>query len=190
MWRPVLLAVSVGSWRRMPVLTVRPLHHPSRSLCYSPHHPFGSGGTIYNDHALEPFKKLGLDSQRAKKLDSKLHVHSVNYAARLVHTRRALSSTIINSHHEPVPGQPATLLIPIDFFYCGGLTVPSTKMASFLWLMWGVVFTACVFFFCSPWSIALRGCTQALCKYKCTRLLLASCAVVMAKGHWHNIFGW
>jgi hypothetical protein len=33
-----------------------------------------------------------------KKLASKLHVHSVNYAAKLIHTRRALSSTIINSH--------------------------------------------------------------------------------------------
>jgi len=32
------------------------------------------------------------------KFASKLHVHSVNYVAKLVHTRRALSSTIINSH--------------------------------------------------------------------------------------------
>jgi hypothetical protein len=47
-------------------------------------------------------KKLGLDSQRVKKLASKLHVHSVNFAAKLVHT---LSSTIINSHQEPVSGQ-------------------------------------------------------------------------------------
>jgi len=37
---------------------------------------------------------MGLDSQRVKKLASELHVHSVNYA-KLVHTRRALSSTII-----------------------------------------------------------------------------------------------
>ena len=50
-------------------------------------------------------KKLGLDSQRDKKLASKLHVHSVNFAAKLVHTRRALSSTVINSHQEPVSGQ-------------------------------------------------------------------------------------
>ena len=54
----------------------------------------GVGGTIYNNHTLEPFKELGLDSQRVKKLASKLHVHSVNYAAKLVHSRRALSSTI------------------------------------------------------------------------------------------------
>jgi hypothetical protein len=39
------------------------------------------------------------------KLASKLHVHSVNFAAKLVHTRRALSSIVINSHQEPVSGQ-------------------------------------------------------------------------------------
>jgi len=39
------------------------------------------GGTIYNTHTLKPFKKLGLDSQKVKKLASKLHVHSVNFAA-------------------------------------------------------------------------------------------------------------
>jgi len=61
----------------------------------------GVGGT----HTLKPFKELGLDSQRGKKLASKLHVHSVNLAAKLVHTRRALSSTVINSHQEPVSGQ-------------------------------------------------------------------------------------
>ena len=53
-------------------------------------------GTIYNTHTLKPFDELGLDSQRVKKLASKLHVHSVNFAAKLVHTRRALSSTVIN----------------------------------------------------------------------------------------------
>ena len=75
---------------------------------------FGSGwrhlqlshaGAIYNWHTLEPFQELGLDSQIVKKLASKLHVHSVNYAAKLVHTRRALSSTIINSHQETISGQ-------------------------------------------------------------------------------------
>ena len=34
----------------------------------------GVGGTIYNTHTLKPFKELGLDSQRVKKLASKLHV--------------------------------------------------------------------------------------------------------------------
>jgi hypothetical protein len=57
------------------------------------------------DLLLEPFKELGLDSQRVKKLTTKLHVHSVNYAAKLVHTRRALSSTVVNSHQETVSGR-------------------------------------------------------------------------------------
>jgi hypothetical protein len=65
----------------------------------------GVGGTIYNTHTLKPFKGLSLDFQRVKKLASKLHVHSVNFAAKLVHTRRALSSTVINSHQESVSGQ-------------------------------------------------------------------------------------
>jgi hypothetical protein len=52
------------------------------------------GDTIYNNHTLEPLKELGLDSQRDKKPASKLHVHSVNYAGKRVHTRRALFSTM------------------------------------------------------------------------------------------------
>jgi len=48
----------------------------------------GVGGTIYNTHTLKSFKELGLASQRVKKLASKLHVHSVNFAANLVHTRQ------------------------------------------------------------------------------------------------------
>jgi hypothetical protein len=73
----------------------------------------GMGGTIYNTHTLKPFKKLGLDYQRVKKLASKLHVHSVNFAAKFVHTRRALSGTVINySHQEPVSGQACNPLNP------------------------------------------------------------------------------
>jgi hypothetical protein len=60
---------------------------------------------FYLQGALEPFKELGLDSQRVKKLASKLHVHSVNYAGKLVHTRRTLSGTIIYSHQETVSDQ-------------------------------------------------------------------------------------
>jgi len=77
------------------------------SVTRSPHHHIllGVGGTIYNTHTLKPFKKLGVDSQRVKKLASELHVHSVNFAAKIVHTRLALSSTVINSHQEPVSGQ-------------------------------------------------------------------------------------
>ena len=66
----------------------------------------GEGGTIYNTHTPKPFKELGLDSLRVKKVASKLHVHSVKFAAKLVHyTRHALSGAVINSHQEPVPGQ-------------------------------------------------------------------------------------
>jgi len=72
----------------------------------------GVGGTIYNTHTLQPFEKLGLDSQRVKKLASKLHVHSVNFAAKLVHTRRPLSITVINRHQEPVSGQACSPLDP------------------------------------------------------------------------------
>ena len=72
----------------------------------------GVGGTIYNTHTLKPFKELGLDSKRVKELTSKLHVHSVNFAAKLVHTRRALPITVINSHQKPVSGQACTPLDP------------------------------------------------------------------------------
>jgi hypothetical protein len=72
----------------------------------------GVGGTIYNNHTLGPFKELGLDLKRVKKLAFKLHVHFVNYAAKLVHTIHALSSTVINSHQEPVSGQACNPLDP------------------------------------------------------------------------------
>jgi len=59
----------------------------------------GVGGTIYNNHTLEPFKEPDLKFKKTKKLASKPHDHSVNYAAKLVHTRRALSSANINYCH-------------------------------------------------------------------------------------------
>ena len=67
---------------------------------------------IYNNYTLKPFKELGLNSRRVKKLASKLLVQSVNFAAKLVHTRRALSSTVIDSHQEPVSGQACNPLDP------------------------------------------------------------------------------
>ena len=73
----------------------------------------GVDGTIYyNTHTLKPFKGLGLDSQRVKKLASKLNGHSVKFPTKLVHTRRALSSIVINSHQEPVSGQACNPLDP------------------------------------------------------------------------------
>jgi hypothetical protein len=77
----------------------------------------GVGGTIYNTHTLKPCKELGFDSQRVKKLASKLHPHFVNSAAKLVHARRALSSSVFNSIRSRLQAKPATLLIPIDFSF-------------------------------------------------------------------------
>jgi len=51
---------------------------------------------------------------------SKLNVHSVNFAAKLVHTRHALSSTVINSHNiirSRFQANPATHLIHIEFSF-------------------------------------------------------------------------
>jgi len=75
------------------------------------------GGTIYNTHTLKPFKELGLDSQRVKKLASKLHVHSVNFAAKFVHTRRAFPVLLSTLSRSRFQAKPATLLIPIDFSF-------------------------------------------------------------------------
>jgi len=101
----------------------------------------GVGGTIYNN----------LQQSHAEALlwASKLHVHSGNYAAKLVHTRRALFSTIINSHQETVSGQVCS---PPDphwslYFLVKGITVPDTEMASYPWLLWGVVFHCLLSFF-------------------------------------------
>jgi len=78
---------------------------------------------------------VALGSLRVKKLASKLHVHSVNYAAELVHTRRDLSSSIINSHQETVSGQACKAtqspLIFSFFFWWRSFTVPGTKVAPF-----------------------------------------------------------
>jgi len=77
----------------------------------------GVGGTIYNTHTLKPFKELCLDSQRVKKLASKLHVHSVNFALNLSIPDvpfPVLLSTLIRSRFQ---AKPATLLILIDFSF-------------------------------------------------------------------------
>jgi hypothetical protein len=84
-------------------------------------------------------------------------VHFVNFAAKLlVHTRRALSSTVINSHQEPVSGEACNPLDPywifLSFLRWRSFTVLGTKVAPFPWLMWGVAFTACIVFSFSYWS--------------------------------------
>jgi len=95
----------------------------------------GVSGTINNNHTLEPFQELGLDSQRIKKLASKLHVHSVNYAAQLVLTRRAFSSPIISSHQETVSGQPSGTSLIFFFPWWGRITVPDTKQRGSFFLI-------------------------------------------------------
>ena len=114
----------------------RLLLHPSRSSVTLHTILLGVGGTIYNNHTLEPFKELGLDPLRANKLAFKRH--SVNYAAKLFHTKRKLSSTIIIRRRFQV--KPATLPILIDFWHCflpavlEDFMVPDTKSAWLLFL--------------------------------------------------------
>ncbi|KAF5842012.1 eukaryotic translation initiation factor 3 subunit 8 N-terminus-domain-containing protein [Dunaliella salina] len=60
----------------------------------------GAGGTIYTEHTLKQFKQLGLDHQCATKLAQQLHAHSVQYAHKLVTTRRAIENK--NTPHSQV----------------------------------------------------------------------------------------
>eukprot|EP00983_Pelagomonas_calceolata_P072795 1151882-Pelagomonas_calceolata.AAC.2 len=51
----------------------------------------GVGGTCYTKHNFKHIKQqLGLDQQRALKLARNVHAHSVEYAHKLVTTRRAI----------------------------------------------------------------------------------------------------
>ncbi len=54
----------------------------------------GVGGAIFGPFSLEPLKHLGLDPQKVTKLAVKLHAHSVQYAYKLVSTRRTLEKTL------------------------------------------------------------------------------------------------
>ena len=72
---------------------VQKLHHFSKALHCFPHHPVGSGKHV---------SSLTRQSYPSTwvliiKILRKLHLHFVNYAAKVVRTRRALSSTTINS---------------------------------------------------------------------------------------------
>ena len=65
----------------------------------------GIGGTIYITHTSEPFEDLGLMLKDFRSLlPSSTDTLLPTLAAKFVHTRCALSSTIINSHLEPVSG--------------------------------------------------------------------------------------
>jgi len=93
----------------------------------------GMGGTIYNNHTLEPFKELGLNSHWVKKLASKLHVHSVAILLNLSVPDAPFPvplPTLIRSRFQV---KPAILLIPIVLFlYCGGVTLQQCGSLSLL----------------------------------------------------------
>jgi len=75
------------------------------------------GGTICSSYRLEPLEHLGLDPQEDTKLAVKLHAHLIQYAYKLVSTRRALEKIqyqiIIKTRNGVLLVIP---LIPIDFF--------------------------------------------------------------------------
>eukprot|EP00983_Pelagomonas_calceolata_P115425 1160197-Pelagomonas_calceolata.AAC.2 len=60
----------------------------------------GVGGTCYREHTLSQFEQQGLDCQCAMKLAHLLHAHSVEYAHKLVTTRRAIENK--NTFHSQV----------------------------------------------------------------------------------------
>eukprot|EP00983_Pelagomonas_calceolata_P125797 1161238-Pelagomonas_calceolata.AAC.3 len=59
----------------------------------------GVGGTCYREHTLNHLEQLGLD-QHALKLARSLHAHSVQYAHKLVTTRRAIENS--NTSHNQI----------------------------------------------------------------------------------------
>jgi len=72
----------------------------------------GVGGTCFREHTLNQLKQLGLDQQRALKLARNLHAHSVQYAHKLVTTRRAIENK--NTSHSQVL-EPGAFSNPPDF---------------------------------------------------------------------------
>ena len=97
----------------------------------------GVGGTIYNTHTLKPFKQLGLDSQRIKKLASKLHIHSVNLAAKICPYQTCPFQYCyqLSSGDGFRPSlQPFCSPLVFFLFFCGGafLRYPAPKWLPFL----------------------------------------------------------
>ncbi len=80
----------------------------------------GVGGTIYRLYNLEPLKHLGLDPQKVAKLAVKLHAHSVQYANKLVSTRRALEKLLLQVIIMTRNGVLLVIhLLPTDFSFGG-----------------------------------------------------------------------
>jgi len=98
------------------------------------------GGTIYKNHTLEPFKKLGLHSQRVKKLASKLHVHC-QLCCQTCPYQTCPFQQYYQLIRRRLQVKPATLLIPpLIFSVVEEIYGTATKVAPFPWLMRGVVF--------------------------------------------------
>jgi hypothetical protein len=92
----------------------------------------GVGGTIYNNHTLEPFKELGYILKELRNLLSSfmfiLSIALPNLSIPDV-PFPALLSTLIRRRFQV---KPAILLIPIDlflFFWWRSFTAPGTKVA-------------------------------------------------------------
>eukprot|EP00983_Pelagomonas_calceolata_P080392 1155124-Pelagomonas_calceolata.AAC.10 len=83
----------------------------------------GVGGTCHRENTLNQFEQLGLDHQHAMKLARKLHAHSVEYALKLVTTRRAIENRTLLTARFWSQVLPVTLQDPINTFVlklCGG----------------------------------------------------------------------
>ena len=92
----------------------------------------------------------------------------------------AILSTLIRRRFQVTP---ATLLIPIDFFvflWWRIFTVPGTKVAPFPYLMWGVIFTACIvlFFLLHPSAtLSYKRCVDVWCP--CREKMMCSSSLNM-----------
>jgi len=77
-------------------------HHLCRATANASLHAILPGvcGTIYTPYSTEPLEDLSLNPQIATKLAMKLHAHFVQYAYKLVSTRRALEKAYVTSHHQ------------------------------------------------------------------------------------------
>ena len=140
------LAAAIKRWYK----GVKWLEMGYETLRYSPHHPFGCGWHHLQHSHSEAFQETGSWFQRVKKLASELHVHSVNFAAKLVHTRLALFQYCyqLSSGAGFKPSlQPSWSPLIFPFLLRWRIfTVLGTKVAPFPYLMLGVAFTACVVF--------------------------------------------
>jgi len=116
-----------------PCSALPPLTQHCKRQCSSCHSLRCREFYLHSSH-LFPFKSLGLDSQRVKRLGLKLHAHSVHYAHKLVQTRRSLEHhPHLQTNQERSAGAflPATLLLLTDCFLLFWWRGFSTQVAPF-----------------------------------------------------------